>query len=240
MVAGVILAYGPRMDAARFDEILLETWDDHRLSRSEKKALAAIFADYHGQPQRLAFFRHRAFELARRVLPSSRGNEVLDWLEEVLKALAQAQSGDGPTLAEAHFSPGDDCQRRIVSLVAHARRTIDACVFTITDNRIALALLEAHHRGVRVRIITDDEKAEDRGSDIHDLAAGGIPIRTDRSENHMHHKFAIFDRAFLLTGSYNWTRSAAALNEENIVVTNDDRLLRAFETTFDKLWCEFV
>ena len=49
------------------------------------------------------------------------------------------------------------------------------------------------------------------------LEQQGLPIRVDRSDYHMHHKYAVFDGKLLLTGSYNWTRSAARNNEENFV-----------------------
>jgi phosphatidylserine/phosphatidylglycerophosphate/cardiolipin synthase-like enzyme len=42
-----------------------------------------------------------------------------------------------------------------------------------------------------------------------------------------HHKFALFDNARLLTGSYNWTRSAPEHNHENFVVTNSRKLVMA-------------
>ena len=61
----------------------------------------------------------------------------------------------------------------------------------------------------------------------------------DRSEHHMHHKFAIFDKAKLLTGSYNWTRSASLHNDENFLITGDTELLKAFTRMFDKLWRNF-
>ena len=52
----------------------------------------------------------------------------------------------------------------------------------------------------------------------------------------MHHKYAVVDGSVLLTGSYNWTRSAFRVNEENIVVTDDPRLVRAFSKAFEELW----
>jgi phosphatidylserine/phosphatidylglycerophosphate/cardiolipin synthase-like enzyme len=219
------------------DEILLKTLDDQRLSRGEKKVLTALFAEHKERPQDLAYIRHRAFEVARNQLYDSRQKQVVTWLEEVVKAVAHAAGPEPvPPLAEAHFSPGDDCRRRIVSLIGLARRTAEICVFTITDDRIAHALLEAHGRGVAIRIITDDDKMDDRGSDIEDLARAGISVRTDHTSHHMHHKFAIFDGMFLVTGSYNWTFSAASFNEENIVVSNDGRLIQAFGATFERLW----
>jgi phosphatidylserine/phosphatidylglycerophosphate/cardiolipin synthase-like enzyme len=52
----------------------------------------------------------------------------------------------------------------------------------------------------------------------------------------MHHKFAIFDGALLLTGSYNWTRGAARDNEENFITTPDRRLIASFTAAFGRLW----
>jgi cardiolipin hydrolase len=87
-----------------------------------------------------------------------------------------------------------------------------------------------------VRVITDDEKALDLGSDVTALARAGVPVRTDPSPAHMHHKFAVFDRERLLTGSYNWTRGAARDNGENIIVTADPRLIERFARYFERLW----
>ena len=139
-------------------------------------------------------------------------------------------------MAEAHFSPGDSCRHRIVSLLDGSRRNADICVFTITDNLITDALLRAHERLVRLRIISDNDKALNRGSDIDELVRAGLEVRLDLSEHHMHHKYALFDGALLVTGSYNWTRSAAAHNEENIVVSDDPRLLTSFNVAFEQLW----
>ena len=117
---------------------------------------------------------------------------------------------------------------------------MDVCVFTLTDDRIARALEEAVERGVKVRVITDDDKAHDRGSDAIRLARSGIDVRMDRTDAHMHHKFALFDNRYLLTGSYNWTRSAARENEENFIVTDDARLVDSFTSQFEKLWEKFA
>jgi hypothetical protein len=44
------------------------------------------------------------------------------------------------------------------------------------------------------------------------------------------------DGSRLLNGSYNWTRSASEVNEENLVVSSDPRLVAAFQGQFDRLW----
>ena len=58
-----------------------------------------------------------------------------------------------------------------------------------------------------------------------------MAVRVDRSPYHMHHKFAILDAATLLTGSYNWTRGAARDNEENLIVTDEPRIVNPFAST---------
>ena len=63
-----------------------------------------------------------------------------------------------------------------------------------------------------------------------------VAVCVDRTDAHMHHKFAVFDGQRLLNGSYNWTRSAASVNEENIVLSTEPVLVRRFLDEFDTLW----
>lgn len=51
--------------------------------------------------------------------------------------------------------------RRLLQFLGSARSTIDVCVFTITCDEIAEALLAAQKRGVRVRIISDNDQVCD-------------------------------------------------------------------------------
>jgi phosphatidylserine/phosphatidylglycerophosphate/cardiolipin synthase-like enzyme len=136
----------------------------------------------------------------------------------------------------ALFAPGDACLRQIVHRFASAHNTVDVCVFTITDDRITRAMLTAHRRGVKLRVLTDNDKTFDRGSDIDEIERAGVPVKVDRTPFHMHHKFALFDRARLVNGSYNWTRGAAEQNMENLIDTADPSLVDAFALHFEELW----
>ncbi|AKT36872.1 phospholipase D-like domain-containing protein [Chondromyces crocatus] len=164
-------------------------------------------------------------------------------LEDRLRgAEERAQRGERSApvhVAEVAFSPGEGCLEMIRTQIQQARRSMDLCVFTVTDDRLAEAILEAHRRGVRVRLITDNDKSMDAGSDVDRLSRAGVPVRMDRTEFHMHHKFAVFDGRLLLTGSYNWTRSAARYNEENLIATGESRLVEPFVREFESLWRRF-
>lgn len=226
------------MSPQEIDAWLSRTFEDRHLSRGERQALGQ-FAASRGSPADPQVIRQRAFEMARDALSNPDDRAVIDWLKDVVKALGGiAQEAGDRGLAEAHFSPGDDCPRAIGRLLANARRSADVCVFTITDDRLADALIDAHRRGVSVRIISDDAKAEDLGSDLDRFDREGVAMRLDRSPFHMHHKFAVVDGATLLTGSYNWTRGAARDNQENLIITDDPRLVSRFVEAFDRLWAK--
>lgn len=213
------------------------TLKDHQLSRTERDALRQVFESLQDEvsPQEL---RRTAFEVARGALQDPRDGGVLEWLEALFKVIDRldTQAEAGASIAEAYFSPSDECWQRIVELLDGAKQRIDICVFTITDDRLSDAVLAAHRRGVALRVVTDDDKAGDEGSDIHRLIKCGVPLRTDRTPYHMHHKFAIFDERLLLNGSYNWTRGAATYNEENFSITDERRLIRAYSKEFERLW----
>lgn len=229
------------LDTDAWDKMLWQTLDDGRLSSSERQALKATLHDVALDDRARSVLRSRVFEIAREKLNDDRYTPLVDWLEELTKLLLPfAGEHGGEPFVEAHFSPGEGCVRRIRGLLDATHKSADICVFTITDDRIAESILAAHRRKVAVRLITDDEKARDVGSDALALARAGIPVRVDGSPFHMHHKFALFDRHTLLTGSYNWTRGAADNNEENLILSNDRRLLTSFQGEFDRLWTKFA
>jgi len=219
------------------EQILSATLADGRLSRSEKQALRQVLDDWSPSAQALSHLRSKVFDAAQQALGTHSPEHVLTWVEEIMKVvLPMAEAAPSESLAQVYFSPSERGRNRIVELIDDSQKSIDICVFTITDNQVSQSILRAHQRGVRVRIITDDLKSEDRGSDIDALTRAGVSVHTDMSDAHMHHKFALFDGGLLLTGSYNWTRSAFTENHENIVVSGDRRLIHKFSEEFTRLW----
>jgi phosphatidylserine/phosphatidylglycerophosphate/cardiolipin synthase-like enzyme len=224
------------MTPQEWEKMLRQTLADLKMSGGERTALEQALAEARPDEQKKAALRAVAFGLAREAMSGPRPAEVLDWLEGVVKLLHPVVSSARSAPSQALFAPFDNLWAMVVRLFHDAKASADVCVFTITDDRIAEALLAAHRRGVRVRVITDDEKALDRGSDIDRIIEAGVPVRRDDSPAHMHHKFAIFDGEFLLNGSYNWTRSAGAENNENLTLSSEPGLVAQFARHFEKLW----
>ena len=137
------------------------------------------------------------------------------------------------------FAHGPTSLKALLGELQAARSSLDIAVFTFTCNELADAVLAAVRRGVRVRLITDDDQMASRGSDVARLAKGGVAVRHDNSPALLHHKFGIVDGRTVLTGSFNWTRAAVLENRENILITAEPAALSSYTREFDKLWAEF-
>lgn len=227
------------MDFAALDRTLRDSAQDLTLSGEEKAGLRELGRQL--DADRIRYLRNRGFDMVREIV-SARPADTLDalrWLEQVIKTL-EAASETAPVVSSAWFSPGETCLRNLRGLMRAARTELAICVFTIADDRLVDEIVAAHERGVRVRVVSDDDKQHDSGSDIARLVDRGVAVRLDAGPSHMHHKFALFDGRLLANGSFNWTRSATARNDENLVVTDDANLVRSFAQQFEVLWQRFA
>ena len=177
----------------------------------------------------------RIYDLGRQGLADASLAETLDWVEDSEKLLRITPQP--PEDHRLYFSPGETCLEAILASLRAAYQTIKICVFTITDDRIVRALYDRRRMGVNLKIITDNDKRFDLGSDVEDLADDGFAVRVDMTPDHMHHKFAVLDGRTVLTGSYNWTRGATK-NHENLLITNAADIVSAYDRQFDRLWDE--
>lgn len=226
------------IDKNTLETALRESLEDRRLSREERHELKSMLGKDALSAEERAFVRNRVFDVARVASELEPCTAILVWAQDVIKAV-EANRNEASEM-DLCFSPGDECLQTIQRLLRWCKSSADICVFTITDNRVSEAIAECAKRGVKVRVISDNDKSGDTGSDVIRLDKLGIDVRLDQSEHHMHHKFAVFDNAKALTGSYNWTRSAATSNRENILVTDDPRALRGYAREFERLWEAFA
>jgi len=152
--------------------------------------------------------RNRLFDETRRLDNSNNGPQAIFWLQNCFNLIDKYMF----QIHKVYFSPGTDIIESIADLLKKATKTLDLCIFMITDDRLATDILDCLERGIKVRIITDDEKMYDDGSAIKDLKNAGVPIKIDHSRYHMHHKFGIIDSHIIFTGSFNWTYTASKHN----------------------------
>ena len=175
------------------------------------------------------------FHYARILEKEHNGGQAIFWLEYCLSQIEKYTF----RFHKVYFSPGTDILDTVADMLEQATKSIDLCVFTITDSRLAGAILEALKKGLQIRMISDDRKTFDNGSAVYDLHKAGIPVKIDHSKYHMHHKFGIIDQRICFTGSFNWTYTASRHNQENLLVTSKYDIVRQYSDEFEKLWKQF-
>jgi len=70
-----------------------------------------------------------------------------------------------PVIKIASSSQAWKTPRNLKTILRRQKKTIDLAIFSFTNDQLAGALLDAHARGVKVRIITDDEAMKGKGAD---------------------------------------------------------------------------
>lgn len=205
---------------------------DEVLSKDEKRTLKTLLRESPLDQNQLNFLRSKIYELANEKITTENYRFIVEWIKNTTNALISPAIENTSTF----FSPGEACRQAIIQQIQSAIARLQICVFTISDDTITNALLASHQKGVAIKVITDNDKSLDEGSDIEQLAHAGISVKMDNSPNHMHHKFMVIDQQALLTGSYNWTRSAARFNHENIVITREIGVIKSFSKQFEHLW----
>lgn len=141
--------------------------------------------------------------------------------------------------------------------LAGVQRRLDLSLFVFSAQNLADRLAERHQRGVKIRLLADPGFANRSFSETLDLMALAMPDHRCRLEadNHpwnqglagvgvprlaggdkLHHKFAVLDGERLITGSFNWSPSAAHQNDETLMRIDSPLLARHFQAEMDRLW----
>jgi phosphatidylserine/phosphatidylglycerophosphate/cardiolipin synthase-like enzyme len=150
-------------------------------------------------------------------------------------------------VVQACFSPQGKCSGHIVREIDKAQKELLVAVYAFTSEDLAKAVVQARKRGVSVQIVLDREfDAANERSQGKFLEAQKIPLRRisgmkpavpERDAGLMHQKFSVIDRKIVLTGSYNWTRSADSSNDENLLLFRDAApLAEEYRKIFFQLW----
>jgi len=142
---------------------------------------------------------------------------------------APAASEDGLSV---YFSPGTDCGQLIIDKIRMAQKHVYVQAYSFTSDRIAKALNEVHKRGVEVKVILDDDKA-DKKSELDFLSRKGIDTYLDSKHEKAHSKVILIDGQTIITGSFNFSDRDEENKADNVVVIeNKPKLMDAYEANF--------
>jgi phosphatidylserine/phosphatidylglycerophosphate/cardiolipin synthase-like enzyme len=140
------------------------------------------------------------------------------------------------TQLEVYFTPEDDFEARLIQLVGEAQSSIYFLAFSFTSDPIAGALIDAAARGVDVIGVFETKQASGTGGEFFRLADFGLGVELDGNPRNMHHKVFIIDGGIVVTGSYNFTASAAERNDENVLVFHNPEIALLFFNEFIRIF----
>lgn len=126
--------------------------------------------------------------------------------------------------------------KKIILCLQNARKSIDICVFAISNEPIAKEVINAYERGIVIRIIMSNCILF-HSKEVKHFQKLGINIKTQSdSQTYMHNKFSIVDSKWLIHGSMNWTHQATFGNWESFLITNVESIVLEFSKGFEKTW----
>lgn len=130
------------------------------------------------------------------------------------------------------FTPGDTCTDKIIARIDSAQHEILVQSYSFTSIEIAQALIRAHKRGINVQMIFDNSQADKIL--IIQLYNAQIPIFIDKPAGIAHNKTMIIDEKIVLTGSFNFTKSAQHRNVENSICLVSHKIANQYKQAWAK------
>lgn len=142
----------------------------------------------------------------------------------------------GESIVEVYFSPQDKTSKRIIELIKNSKKYIYIPTFLITHTNITNELLNAHNRGVEVKIIMDANNIYSRNTKHELLRKYGIPLKVENYAGKLHSKTMIIDDEYLIIGSMNFSNSGENKNDENTLIIKNEKLTQRYKEFFNYLW----
>ena len=126
-------------------------------------------------------------------------------------------------------------QQSVAAFLNKSQLSIDIAMCWFTNPILFSILLKKAKTGVQVRLIVQFDQANfhPKGLPFYQLERSGGSLRVYNQKQLLHHKFAIIDGEYLLTGSYNWTGTQHA---ENLLILKSAELANAYLSEFEQLW----
>ncbi|MEA3349921.1 MAG: phospholipase D-like domain-containing protein [Chloroflexota bacterium] len=138
---------------------------------------------------------------------------------------------------ETYFSPDDGTAAHIVELIREAEESICFLAFSFTSDEIASALIEQAQQGVTITgVFEESQYKSNQGTEFDHLLDAGLDVRLDDNPNNMHHKLIIIDSEVVVTGSYNFSRSAEESNDENTLVIHNTSVAGQYLEEFERVF----
>lgn len=122
----------------------------------------------------------------------------------------------------------------LVKAIDNAKLSIDVAAYSLSLNSVRYALINAHKRGVTVRMVMESTNMD--RSDPQELIKAGIPIIGDERQGLMHDKFMVIDKSEVWLGSMNFTDSGAYDDNNNMIRILSTKIAEDYSVEFKEMF----
>jgi phosphatidylserine/phosphatidylglycerophosphate/cardiolipin synthase-like enzyme len=135
-----------------------------------------------------------------------------------------------------YFTPPAGAASGLIKQIDGAKKSIKVMAYGFTATNLAEALVRAKRRGVEVGLIQDEKSAQNNRETLPILLAAGIDVRSDGKHAIQHNKVMLIDDDIVITGSYNFTKSAEKRNAENIMIVRSSYAAKRYADNWKAHW----
>jgi phosphatidylserine/phosphatidylglycerophosphate/cardiolipin synthase-like enzyme len=135
-----------------------------------------------------------------------------------------------------YFTPPAGGAGGLIKHIDGSKKTIKVMAYGFTAMPLSDALIKAHRRGVKVQLLQDEKSAGNNSDAVNQLIAAGIEVRSDGKHAIQHNKVMLMDDDIVITGSYNFTKSAEVRNAENIIILKSAYAAKRYSDNWDTHW----
>ena len=155
---------------------------------------------------------------------------TVSWWQSV-----QAEPQPAEILA-IYFTPPAGGASGLIKQIDGAKKSIKVMAYGFTATNLAEALVRAKRRGVDVGLIQDEKSAQNNRETLPILLVAGIEVRSDGKHAIQHNKVMLIDDDIVITGSYNFTKSAESRNAENIMIVRSSYAAKRYADNWKLHW----
>jgi phosphatidylserine/phosphatidylglycerophosphate/cardiolipin synthase-like enzyme len=157
--------------------------------------------------------------------------------EDVVKETPHPRVIIEDTPIDVYFSPDDGVQASLLELLENAEKNISFMAFSFTADEVGNVMRARAKEGVEVQGVMEEEQVKSNiGTEFDAFKQAGLDVRIDGNEGQMHHKVIIIDASIVVTGSYNFTKSAETRNDENLLVIYNEDIAALFMQEFYRVY----
>jgi len=135
------------------------------------------------------------------------------------------------------FAPETDEISALIAEIEGAAQSIRFMTFVFSLDELAEAMLsQAASRSVTLQGVFENRNSLASWSQLPALHCAGAAVRQDGNRYVLHHKVIIIDDHTVITGSFNFSRSAAKNNDENIVILRHATIAKLYLQEWRRIW----